>query len=92
MIVDYGMSKEFGMVNTSLLGNRATDLTKNEAFLEEVKYLSKTIYNETLEFMKENHLLLEKIANALIERETLSEQELDEIIANHQAEALSLEK
>jgi ATP-dependent metalloprotease FtsH len=76
IITSYGMNKTVGRLNLNVLEvNVSSDLVLKEATM-----LSDTLYEETVVLLTENKATLEKIANALIERETLSEDELDEII------------
>ncbi|PLS19182.1 ATP-dependent zinc metalloprotease FtsH [Bacillus sp. M6-12] len=82
MIDYYGMSETFGMIQVSALGGQ-------KEILKEASSISKTLYEETLEFMKKHHSLLGKIAVALLEKETLSEEELDTIIAQYQEDSMS---
>lgn len=75
MINDFGMSDEIGMINLSAFSNSG-----EREILEEAKILSKELYSETLELLSKNFHLLEKIAEELIIKETLLEEDLDRII------------
>lgn len=75
MINDFGMSDEVGMLNLSAFRNSG-----EKEILEESKILSKELYSETLELLSKNFHLLEKIAEELIIKETLLEEDLDRII------------
>lgn len=70
---DFGMEDEFGLINVGQI--------KSDATLEASIKLSKKLYGETLDILRENRETLEKIAQALIEKESLSEKELDEIVS-----------
>lgn len=67
---ELGMSEEFGMMAIS-----NEDLYMNEA----VK-LSEKLYKETLDLLLENKDKLDKISKALIDQETLTGEQIDEII------------
>jgi cell division protease FtsH len=82
MIDTYGMSEEFGMIKVSSLGGQ-------KEMLKEASTLSKVLYEETLSFMKEHKSLLETIALELLKKETLSEEELDMLIAHYQEDSMS---
>lgn len=69
---DYGMSEKYGMVKVSMI--------KDGRMSEEITNLSKKLYNETLELLVMRREILKKIAERLIEKETIEEKELDEII------------
>ena len=75
MINDFGMTEKFGMIRVSDIS--AEDKT---LLLEEATKISKKLYQETLDLLTENIDKLRAVANALIEKETLNEKELDEII------------
>lgn len=82
MIVNYGMSEKYGMLNISSLGDpRMNHLGSNEMFIEEATKLSKQLYKEAFELLSKEKHVLEAIATALIERETIVEEELEEIIS-----------
>lgn len=66
----YGMSKEFGMI----------EIENSERYLKESIQLSNKLYEETVTLLKENKETLDKIANILIEHETIGEEELDHLI------------
>lgn len=83
MIIRFGMNKTFGMINLSQLGNpRNTDLSTNELFVQEAIQLSNQLYVKTLKLLRTEKDTLRAIAERLIEKETILEDELDEIIEN----------
>lgn len=84
MILDYGMSDKYGMLNISALGDsRLSNLSSNEQFVEEATRLSKQLYQEALELLTKERHILKAIAETLIEKETIVEEELEEIISKH---------
>lgn len=79
LINDYGMTERFGMIRVSDI------LSDNKSLiLEEATAISNKLYKETLELLTENKDLLKDIATALIEKETLNEKELDNLISSNQ--------
>lgn len=84
MILDYGMSEKYGMINISSLGDpRMAHLSGNESFVQEATELSKELYQESFELLSENKHVLQAIAETLMEKETIIEEELEEIIKQH---------
>lgn len=66
----YGMSREFGMI----------EIENKDKYLKESIKLSNEMYDETVAFLNENENLLRSIANRLIEKETIGESELDDLV------------
>lgn len=77
-INDYGMSESFGMLSPSDFDS--------VAILDEAKKLSHQFYQEALTYLEKNRDLLEATAHLLLEKETITEQELDDIISSHKKE------
>jgi cell division protease FtsH len=84
MVSVYGMNKNIGMLNLDILG-----VDKSELFKHSVE-LSKRLYDETETFMRENWHLVEKVALALLEKETISEGELDVLMSEKHVELANL--
>jgi cell division protease FtsH len=84
MINDYGMSKTFGMINISRMDSRNSSLSSNKAFMQEAALLSNELFQEAFELLTENKVLLQKVADALIEKETLTDEELNKIIRSEE--------
>ncbi|WP_390208974.1 AAA family ATPase, partial [Bacillus toyonensis] len=74
MISSYGMDESIGMLNLTVLK------ADESSILERATKLSSQLYDETVQLLTDNRHLLDAIAEALIEKETLSEEELDAII------------
>lgn len=74
IMLRYGMDDSYGLVNLSILtGKQAVE---DEAFIERsIKYME-TLYTETKNLILEHQGKLEAIAESLIEKETLNEQEI----------------
>lgn len=71
---ELGMSEEFGMLA----------LDDKDSYRKEAVLLSKKLYQETLDLLKENEHLLSLIAEGLIENEILSGEEIEDIMKNNQ--------
>ena len=74
MIEVYGMSNA-GLVNMKVLDNRSDAKIK-----EEIIQLSEKLKEETIKDLEKNYDKLEALANALLEKETLHEKEIENII------------
>ncbi len=75
IVNDFGMNEKFGMIHVSEICG-----SDSSAVLEEVTALSKKLHDETTALLTQNRETLEKIAQALIEKETLTEPELDQLV------------
>lgn len=74
----YGLSDEIGMINTDIIkidDKRIFDISKK---------LAETYYKEAETLLNKKYDLLKEIAEALIERETLNEDDLDSIIKKYE--------
>lgn len=69
---DFGMEEEFGLLNVNEI--------KKDVTLKSAIELSKELYQDVLTLLEKEFEILRDIANALIEKESLSEEELDAII------------
>lgn len=76
MVGSYGMCKEVGMLNLEVLGSSKSEMLKH------AKELSARLYDETEQFMKSNWHLVQLVAEELLEKETITEEELDELMQN----------
>lgn len=87
-ISHFGMSDEFGMINIEEFSNNNSMISSgvSEKVLNYASKMSNDLYEETLEFLNENKNLLEKLANALLEKETLKSSEIDEILEINEKE------
>lgn len=77
IVENYGMTNEFGMLSLEEL-----NINSKES-LQEMKKISEECYMKGYNFLNENYKLLEATANLLIEKETINEIELDELIAHY---------
>lgn len=83
-ITKYGMSEKFGLINPTNL-----NIQPENAILDEAVMISKQLYEETLTFMKKHKEALKLIATALLEKETLTEEELDTILDKYKNNSMS---
>ncbi len=87
MVTRYGMSKRFGLVGlatveSQYLDGRASLNCSDEtaaAIDEEVVAIIKESYDKALELLRENRELMDKLADFLIEKETITGKEFMEI-------------
>lgn len=73
-ISKYAMAEELGLINLDMFESNSS------IFLDECKKIADTLYNETVLLLKNNIKILENIASALLEKESLNEDELNDIV------------
>ena len=87
MVTQYGMSRKFGLIGLETIQDRyldgravmnCSDETAAEVDLEVMKMLKES-YKEAKKLLKENRVLLDKLAGFLIEKETITGKEFMEI-------------
>ncbi|MEG0152310.1 MAG: AAA family ATPase [Cellulosilyticaceae bacterium] len=78
-MMKYGMDKEIGLINLSIL--MESDKIKDEKLLRSYQLKMNEIYEETKVLLKENRMLLERLAKALLSEETLDEEEIDALLS-----------
>lgn len=66
---------ELGMSELGML-----EITDEDMYMQSAMELSKQLYKETLAILEDNQGILKNIAMKLIDKETINEEELDEII------------
>ena len=74
MVTEFGMSKTYGMLNLNELK------LDSDILLDEVVKTAQRLEQETQTLLTEKKVWVEAIANALLERETLYAEDLEEII------------
>ncbi len=87
MVTQYGMSKKFGLMGLATIQNKYLDgnATLNCSDVtaagvdEEVMKLLKESYDKALELLRENRQLMDKLAEYLIEKETITGKEFMKI-------------
>ena len=87
-ISHFGMSDEFGMINIEEFSSNNSMISAgvSEKVLNYASKMSNDLYEETLEFLNKNKDLLENLADALLEKETLKSSEIDEILKINEKE------
>lgn len=80
----------YGMGNKGLIDIK--QLTTQYDIVEEAGSLSTTLYQETLDLLTKNKDKLESLANALVEKETLYEEEIDDILGIKKEEKIEISK
>ena len=80
----------YGMGNKGLIDIK--QLTTQYDIVEEAGKLSTILYQETLDLLKSNKDKLESLANALVEKETLYEDEIDDILGIKREEKIAISK
>lgn len=87
MVTQYGMSKRFGLMGLATIQNKYLDgsATLNcsdvtaAAVDEEVKDMLKESYEQALDLLRENREVMDKLAEFLIEKETITGKEFMKI-------------
>ncbi len=80
MISEYGMGDTLGLLKLSKLGNLSTSY--GNPIVEECRELVNSLYEETINTLKENKYTLDKLAMELLDKETLEEGVIYNIIDN----------
>lgn len=75
-VVKYGMSKKNGIINTSLFEG------SDDKILNECINIAQELYTNTVDLLKENIEKLNTLADLLLEKESLEEDEIDFILKN----------
>jgi cell division protease FtsH len=102
MVTEYGMS-ELGPIqleepsSSIFLGrdyNKAQNFSSEIAYRidEEIRKIIDKQYKVAEKIIKDNKELLDLIANALLEQETITKEEIDEIVANYNKKGSKKEK
>ncbi|MDF2654016.1 MAG: hypothetical protein K0R19_490 [Bacillota bacterium] len=81
-IAIYGMGNQ-GMIDL-------TQLTNQFNMIEEASSMANELYRETKSFLIQNRCVLDRLSQALLDRETLDEPEIDRIIAGEEDQPLQL--
>ena len=78
MITEYGMGETLGLLKLSNLGPLSQSY--GNPIVEECRELVNSLYNETLETLKNNKSKLDKLSMELLEKETLENDEILSLI------------
>lgn len=80
MVKNYGMSKTIGLVNIQELYENSWAGTTSETIAQEVRQMIEETYKETIALLLKHKDILIKIAQALLDKETLYEVELNDLV------------
>lgn len=78
----YGFDDEFGLIDMSVM--HKDSLIKDDNTLERVQKIAKTLYNSTEELLRKSYNLVEVLAESLLENETLSGNEITELLRDNE--------
>lgn len=73
----YGMSDKFGMLDISAFEYQSMS---NDEIVKEAAALANEVYSYTLKTLQDNKPALERIAKALLEKETLLDEDVNLLI------------
>lgn len=73
MVVSYGMTKEFGLLNLEYAG------TDKEYIINKEVEISKRLQEQALELLMKNYSSLEKLANQLLEQDTVYAKDIEQL-------------
>ena len=79
MIGFYGMDEEVGLINYNVILNN--NLSTDISLMERTKEILENFYIETKEIIMRNKKYLDSIANMLLEKESLNEEEINQLLA-----------
>ena len=86
MIKQFGMNEEVGMINYDILFGRHG--AADEKLVHIVKKEMQKLYDETKSLIEVNKNLITSIAEKLLDKETLNEEEINECVENMKEKAL----
>lgn len=78
----FGFDKSFGLLDISVLGRE--HLVNSDFIMTKISQMSRDYYEECLGLLKKNYGSVEKVAELLLLKETLSGDEISEIINNQE--------
>jgi len=79
MIGSYGMDDELGLLNYDVILN--SNLNNDISLINRARDILEKYYHNTIELLEKNRVYLNMIADKLIVKESLEEEELEEILA-----------
>lgn len=79
-VVKYGMSKSLGLLNIDVLFNNQSQAFSEEVLIKECSKHMERLYKETRNLIIEHKYYLNQIAKGLLYKESLSEEDLDDIM------------
>lgn len=78
LLGNYGMDENIGLINYDIVLN--TNINTDISLMDRAREILNDFYLETKNLLIDNKIHLEKIAQALLEQETLEEEEIDKIL------------
>lgn len=78
-MTQYGMDEELGLINRSILLGR--EMAQDERFVARAQSEMMTLYEQTKAVVSCHYEKLEKLAQMLLEKETLNEKQIDQIMS-----------
>lgn len=86
MVTEWGMSEKFGPMNlmqqtSAIEGGELLSSETKKAIDEEVAYILKTSYDRTKQLLSDNQGALDAIATFLLEKETITGDEMDLVLS-----------
>lgn len=78
MIANLGMDQDMGLINYELLASKNLSMSNN--LITRANEILKELYEDTLKLIEEHRIKLDKLSKSLLEKETLGEEEIDNII------------
>ncbi len=79
-IMEYGMSKEAGLLNINVLLEMGQKQIVQQTLFEECKKQMNSLYEKTKNLLIKNKEMLDRIAKELLRKESLVEEELDQLL------------
>ena len=85
-IINYGMNDELGLLNMDVLMNTKVSMVPDDQVVEKARALSSKLYQDTMAILKAHKSLLDRLANTLLKKESLNEEEVNGIVDTYLAE------
>ena len=79
MVGIFGMDDEVGLMNYNVLSNKNLE---DNIVLDRTRIILDDLYKDTINLLKNYKIELESLANNLINKEVLSEEEINTILSN----------
>lgn len=79
-IMEYGMSKEAGLLNINVLLEMGQKQIVQQTLFEECKKQMNSLYEKTKDLLIKNKEMLDRIAKELLRKESLVEEDLDQLL------------
>ena len=80
-VMKYGMSKETGILNMHILADVGQKQIVQETVFQECRKQMNHLYEKTKNLLIENKFFLDSIANELLRKESLTEEDLNQLVS-----------